>query len=58
MRRTPFFTVCTMALLIILITGSVAFADALATIKSKGVLVAGVKDAVVPFGYGTNSPSR
>ncbi len=51
MRRTPFFTVCTMALLIILITGSVAFADALATIKSKGVLVAGVKDAVVPFGY-------
>jgi polar amino acid transport system substrate-binding protein len=28
-----------------------ASADALANIKAKGVLVAGVKDAVVPFGY-------
>jgi polar amino acid transport system substrate-binding protein len=51
MRRKSFFIVCALALLMALSMGSVAFADALANIKTKGVLVAGVKDAVVPFGY-------
>ncbi|HPI93927.1 MAG TPA: ABC transporter substrate-binding protein [Deltaproteobacteria bacterium] len=40
-----------LAVFMVLCIGSVAFADALADIKAKGVLVAGVKDAVVPFGY-------
>ena len=51
MKRYLIAGSCIVSFLMVLCLGSTASADALANIKTKGVLVAGVKDAVVPFGY-------
>jgi polar amino acid transport system substrate-binding protein len=51
MKRMFFVLVSFISFIMVSSLGSVAYADELADIKAKGVLVAGVKDAVVPFGY-------
>jgi polar amino acid transport system substrate-binding protein len=51
MKRMFFVLVSVISFIMVSSLGSVAYADELADIKAKGVLVAGVKDAVVPFGY-------
>ncbi len=51
MKRMFFVLVSLISFIMVSSLGSVAYADELADIKAKGVLVAGVKDAVVPFGY-------
>jgi polar amino acid transport system substrate-binding protein len=51
MKRIFFVLVGVISFITVSSLGSVAYADELADIKAKGVLVAGVKDAVVPFGY-------
>ena len=51
MKRIFLVLVSVISFIVVLSLGSVAVADEMADIKAKGVLVAGVKDAVVPFGY-------
>ena len=51
MKRIFFVLVSVISFIVVSSLGSVAYADEMADIKAKGVLVAGVKDAVVPFGY-------
>ena len=51
MKRIFYVLVSVISFIVVLSLGSVAVADEMADIKAKGVLVAGVKDAVVPFGY-------
>jgi polar amino acid transport system substrate-binding protein len=51
MKRLIFVFVLIMALALTLSFGTALNADTLEDVKAKGVLVAGVKDAVVPFGY-------
>jgi polar amino acid transport system substrate-binding protein len=51
MKRIFFVLVGVISFIAVSSLGSVSYADELADIKAKGVLVAGVKDAVVPFGY-------
>jgi len=51
MKRLSSVLMLVMALALFLSFGSALKADTLEDIKAKGVLVAGVKDAVVPFGF-------
>jgi len=51
MKRFNFVFVLVMALTLMLSIGTALSADTLEDAKAKGVLVAGVKDAVVPFGF-------
>ena len=51
MKRIFFVLVSVISFIVVSSLGSVVYADEMADIKAKGVLVAGVKDAVVPFGY-------
>ena len=51
MKRIFYVLVSVISFIVVSSLGSVVYADEMADIKAKGVLVAGVKDAVVPFGY-------